>query len=139
MTDAIQHYAAAVLNRPVRSAMRHGVVAVPEHVTLDEVRHAMADHRVHAVLVQERSTGRPLGWVKAEGLLTWMNLEPAPVHAHAATTERVVTIAPDAPLGEAVAALSRHGVSRLLVCEEGDIVPHGVVTPFDIVAAKEEP
>jgi CBS domain-containing protein len=129
----------SMLDRPVSSVMRHGVVAVPEHATLDSVRRAMADHRVHAVLVEQRSTGRPLGWVKAEALLTWMNLEPAPAHAHRAITERVVTIAPGAPLREAVAVLSRHGVSHLLVCDEGDVVPHGVVTPLDVVAAKEEP
>jgi len=124
-----------VLDRPVHSVMRHGVVAVPEHATLESVRRAMADHRVHAVLVEQRSTGRPLGWVRAEALLTWMNLEPAPAHAHLAITERVVTIAPDAPLREAVATLSRHGVSHLLVCDEGDVVAHGVVTPLDVVAA----
>jgi CBS domain-containing protein len=126
----------AALDRPVSTVMRHGVVAVPEHATLDDVRRAMADHRVHAVLVQQRSTGRPLGWVKAEALLTWMNLEPAPAHAHRAITEPVVTIAPDAAVHEAVAALSRHGVSHLLVCDEGDVVAHGVVTPLDVVAAQ---
>jgi signal-transduction protein with cAMP-binding, CBS, and nucleotidyltransferase domain len=57
--------AAGVLDRPVRSVMRHGVVAVPE--------------------------------------------------------------------------LSRLGVSHLLVRDEGDVVPHGVVAPLDVVAAKEAP
>ena len=126
-----------VLDRPVHSVMRHGVVAVPEHATLESIRLAMAAHRVHAVLIEQRTTGRPLGWVKAEALLTWMNLEPAPAHAHRAITERVVAIAPDAPVREAVAALSRHGVSHLLVCDEGDVVAHGVVTPLDILAARD--
>jgi CBS domain-containing protein len=123
------------LDRPVRRVMRHGVVSVPEHALLDSVRRAMSDHQVHAVLVEERSTGRPLGWVRAESLLTWMNLESEPVHAHRAITEPVVTIAPDAPLREAVAALSRHGISHLLVASEGDRTAEGVVTALDIVAA----
>ena len=117
--------------------MRHGVVSVPEHALLDSVRHAMTDHQVHAVLVEERTTGRPLGWVRAESLLTWMNLEHEPVHAHRAITEPVVTIAPNAPLREAVAALSRHGISHLLVCAEGDRTAEGVVTALDIVAGWE--
>jgi CBS domain-containing protein len=117
--------------------MRHGVVAVSEHTLLDGVRRAMTDHRVHAVLVEERASGRPLGWVRAESLLTWMNLGPEPVHAHRAITEPVVTIAPDAPLREAVAALSRHGVSHLLVCGDGDYAAEGVLTALDIVNAWE--
>jgi CBS domain-containing protein len=134
---AITESTRAVLDRPVGSVMRHGVVAIPEHATLESIRRAMADHRVHAVLIEQRSTGRPLGWVKAEALLTWMNLDPTAAHAHRAITERVVTITPDAPLREAVAALSRHGVSRLLVCDEGDVVAHGVITPLDVVAARD--
>jgi CBS domain-containing protein len=126
-----------VLDRPVRGAMRYGVVTVPEHTLLDGVRRAMSDHQVHAVLVEQRATGRPLGWVRAESLLTWMNLEHKPVHAHRAITEPVVRIAPDAPLRDAVAALSRHGVTHLLVCREGDQAGEGVVTALDIVNAWE--
>lgn len=126
------------LERPVRQVMRHGIVSVPEHALLDSVRKAMVDHRVHAVLVEERSTGRPLGWVRAESLLTWINLEPDPVHAHRAITEAVVSVDPAAPIREAISALSRHGVSHLLVCAEGDRAAEGVVTALDIVTALEE-
>ena len=128
---------ARALARPVRGFMRHGVVAVPEHALLDSVRRAMADHHVHAVLVEERSTGRPLGWVRAESLLTWMYLEGEPVHAHRAITEPVVTIEPEAPLSAAVAALSRHGVSHVLVCGKDDQVAEGVITALDVVVAWE--
>jgi CBS domain-containing protein len=127
---------ADVLDLPVRDIMRYGVVSVPEHATLEGVFQAMADHRVHAVLVLERTTGRPLGWVKAETLLTWMNLEPATAHAHQAITEPVVTIAPDAPVRKAIEALSRAGTSHLLVCDEGACAGEGVVTPLDVVALK---
>jgi CBS domain-containing protein len=128
----------SALDRPVRDAMRHGVIAVPEHALLDSVRRAMADHQVHAVLVEERSTARPLGWVRAESLLTWMNLQPGPIHAHRAITEPVESIVPDAPLRDAVSALSKHGVTHLLVRAEGDRAGEGVVTALDIVAAWEQ-
>ena len=49
----------------------------------------------------------------------------------------VVTIAPDAPLREAVSALSRHDVTHLLVCRDGDVAAEGVVTALDILAAWE--
>jgi CBS domain-containing protein len=125
------------LDRTVRGCMRHGVVAVPEHATLDSVRRAMTDHGVHAVLVEERTTGRPLGWVRAESLLTWMNLQSEPVEAHRAITERVAMIPPDASLRDAVSALSRHGVTHLLVGGDGDHVAEGVLTALDVVNAWE--
>jgi CBS domain-containing protein len=127
-----------VFDRPVRRVMRHGVVAVPDHASLESVRRAMADHQVHAVLVENRISGEPLGWVTAAMLLTWMNLEHGPTHAHQAMTERVVTVAPDAPVRDAVAALSRPEVSHVLVRDPGDRVAIGVVTPLDIVGAKED-
>ena len=113
--------------------MRHGVVSIAEDATLAGVTLAMADHHVHALLVEESSTGRPLGWVKAETLLTWMNLGNSWVHAHEAITEPVTTIVPDATIRDAMAALSRHGTSRLLVCSEGGRAGEGVITPLDVV------
>ena len=74
---------------------------------LASVADAMGDHRVHAILVEERTTGRPLGWVKAETLLGWMNMRSPWAHAHQAITESVTTIAPTATARDAMAALSR--------------------------------
>lgn len=122
-----------VLKAPVASVMRHGVVSIAEDASLAAVTRAMAGHRIHAILVRESTTGRPLGWVKAETLLTWMNLGSSWVHAHEAITEPVTTIAPDATLRDAMAALSRHGTSRLLVCTEGGRSGEGVITPLDVV------
>jgi CBS domain-containing protein len=133
MTDLA---AASTLDGPVRQAMRHGVVAMADNADLTSVFHAMAEHGVHAVLVEERATGRPLGWVTAQALLTWMNLEPGQAHAHEAMTERVVTIAPDAPMREAIAALSRPGTTHVLVCDEGALAGEGVVTALDVVGFK---
>ena len=132
MTNTVS---SSALDRPVHQVMRHGVVAVPDHLSLTAVRRAMADHQVHAILVQEHATGRPLGWVRAEALLTWMGIESGSTHAHRAISEKVVTIAPDAPLREAITALSRHEVTHLLVCREGDVAGGGVVTALDLVAA----
>jgi hypothetical protein len=93
----------------------------------------MRDHRVHAILVEHRMTGRPLGWVKAETLLSWMNMRSPWAHAHQAITETVTTIAPTATEREATAALSRPGTSRLLVCGAGGRAGEGVLTPLYVV------
>jgi CBS domain-containing protein len=122
-----------VLDTPVAKIMRHGVVSIAEDASLASVADAMGDHRVHAILVEERTTGRPLGWVKAETLLSWMNMRSPWVHAHQAMTERVATIAPTATVRDATAALSRPGTSRLLVCRDGGRAGEGVLTPLDVV------
>jgi CBS domain-containing protein len=126
---------ATTLDRPVRAAMRHGVVSVPEHATLDSVFRAMAEHRVHAVLVSARAGGRPLGWVTAKALLTWMNLDSAAAEAHQAIEEAAVSIAPDAPMRDAIAALSRPGVTHLLVRDADADAGEGVLTALDVIAA----
>jgi CBS domain-containing protein len=123
-----------VLTTPVASIMRHGVVSIAEDATLASVAQAMADHRIHAILVEQRTTGRPLGWVKAETLLSWMNMQSPWVHAHQAISESITTISPSASVRDAMEALSRAGTSRLLVCSEGGRAGEGVLTPLDVVA-----
>jgi CBS domain-containing protein len=122
-----------LLDRKVASVMRHGVVSIAEDASLASVAKAMGDHRVHAILVEQRSTGRPLGWAKAETLLGWLNMKSPWVHAHQAITEPVATIAPTATVREAITALLRPGTSRLLVCSEGGLAGEGVLTHLDVV------
>lgn len=49
--------------------MRPGVVTVAEDASVLQARRALQAHGVHAVLVVERSHGRPLGFITARGLL----------------------------------------------------------------------
>jgi CBS domain-containing protein len=122
-----------LLDRSVASVMRHGVVSIAEDASLVSVAKAMSDHRVHAILIEQRSTGRPLGGAKAETLLSWLNMRSPWVHAHQAITERVSTIAPTATVREAISALSRPGTSRLLVCGEDACAGEGVLTHLDVI------
>jgi CBS domain-containing protein len=122
-----------LLERTVASVMRHGVVSITEDASLVSVANAMTDHRVHAILIEQRSTGRPLGWAKAETLLSWLNMRSPWVHAHQAITERVTTIEPTATVREAMTALLRPGTSRLLVCGKGACAGEGVLTHLDVV------
>jgi CBS domain-containing protein len=122
-----------VLETPVASVMRHGVVSIAEDASLASVARAMSDHHVHAILVEQRTTGRPLGWAKAETLHSWMNMRSPWVHAHQAISEPIATIAPNATVRDAMAALSRHGTSRLLISSEGGCAGEGVLTHLDVV------
>jgi CBS domain-containing protein len=122
-----------LLDRTVASVMRHGVVSIAEDASLPSVANAMRDHHVHAILVEQRSTGRPLGWAKADALLSWLNMRSPWAHAHQAMTEKVTTIAPTATVREAIEALQRPGTSRLLVRGEGASAGEGVLTHLDVI------
>jgi len=122
------------LDIQVREIMSPGVVTVPEDVALRHVFRAMARHRVHAVLIVGRGSGRPLGWVTARGLLAWVKLDTALAPACSAVTERPVTIDPSATAREAIGKLSVAGTTHLLVSRGDDVAAEGVLTELDVVS-----
>ena len=67
-----------------------------------------------------------------------MTLKRDGAYAHQAITELVVAITPDAPVRDAIEALSRAGTSDLLVRDEGSVAGEGVVTPLDVVALRSQ-
>jgi len=122
-----------VLEMEVRDLMTPGVISIAEDASLSQVRRALSAHRVHAVLVVGRQTGRPLGWVTARGLLAWLDGDPRLACARDAITERAATIQPSATGRAAVAALGHPQVSRLLVQRHAKTMPEGVVSDLDLI------
>jgi CBS domain-containing protein len=117
----------------VRDFMTPGVLTIAEDASLVHVYRAMVAHSVHAVLVVGRSEGRPLGWVTARGLLSWVGRDQALASARDAITERPVTIEPNASAREALSALSQAATTHLLVCRAEEATPEGVVSELDLV------
>jgi CBS domain-containing protein len=116
--------------------MTPGVISIAEDASLRQVYRAMVSHSVHAVLVVGRAEGKPLGWVTARGLLTWVERDETMAFARDAITERPTTIEPSATAAEALTALSQPGTSHLLVCRQPDSHPEGVLSELDIVALR---
>jgi CBS domain-containing protein len=121
------------LDRPVRSLMTPGVITVPEDSSLRQAYRAMAEHDVNSLLVVGARHGTPLGWVTARGLLAWLDHDADLNHVGKAITEQPVAIHPSATAREALAELSRAGVSQLMVTRADDRLPQGVVTPIDLI------
>ncbi len=119
---------------PVSSVMTPGVLTIVEDAPLRHVLRAMTSHHVHAILVVGRTTGRPVGWATERSLLAFIGQDDSMVVARAAVHQPPELIAPGAPLSEAVAALSRPGVSHLLVSGGPTDAPEGVVSALDLVA-----
>lgn len=122
------------LDREVREVMSPGVTSVVEDASLHQVYRALVAHHVHAILVLGLTDGRPIGWVTATGLLGWIDSDASMRPARDAVTEEPVTIEPSATAAEAVAVLSRPGISHLLVQRGPGMLPEGVVTEMDLVA-----
>jgi len=114
-----------------RDVMTEGVVSLGDDAKLADVIDAMAEHRIHAVLVVGARTGTALGWVNTRGLLGFVGADPA-TPATEAITESAKSIEPTASLRAAIYALALPGCTRLLVRGRGDEAPVGVITDYDL-------
>ena len=121
------------LAREVREIMTPGVVSIPSDASIRHAYAAITAHRVHAVLVVDRKTAAPLGWVSAAGLLRWAVDESAQHTAGQAICEPVHTISPSASVRDVVDLLSKQGVSHVLVAHYGATSGEGVVSAVDVV------
>jgi len=128
------HHARDLLDTEVRQAMTPGVITISEEASLYQAYRALVAHRVHSVLVVGHTTGKPLGWVTARGLLAWMTRDPGQARARDAITHEPATIQPSATVRVALTALSQPGISQLLVAQRPDITPEGVLSDLDVVA-----
>ena len=132
MTSELAHVG---LDRPVRDVMSAGVITIAEDASISQARHAMARHRVNAVLVLARRDSAPLGWVTSRGLLGWIERQPTLTSVGRAISEPVRTIDARAPIADAARELALGDVSHLLVCGGSGRFPEGVVSALDIVVA----
>jgi len=121
------------LDREVREVMTPGVVSIPSDASIAQVYGAIAAHEVHAILVVDRRSSVPLGWVTAGGLLHWALHATQHHTAGQAVCEPVHTVSPSATVREAAEILVRPGVSHVLVTHHGDSAPEGVVSDVDVV------
>jgi CBS domain-containing protein len=118
----------------VREVMRPGVVTVAEDASVLQARRALQAHGVHAVLVVERSHGRPLGFITARGLLAWIDRDETLAYARDAVSQAPIWVAPSASLREAVRAILEPGITHLLVRRGDGEMGEGIVSALDLLA-----
>jgi len=121
------------LDTAVRDIMRPGVIVLPDDASVVQAQRALLAHGVHAVLVIEHSRGGAVGWITSRGLLPWCDRDAALAHARDAVAEPAVFVEPSATAREALDALQREGVSRLLVARHEGALPEGVIADVDIL------
>jgi CBS domain-containing protein len=121
------------LATPVRDIMRPGVIMLPDDASVVQAQRALLTHDVHAVLVVEGGTGRPMGWVTSRGLLGWCDRDTQLTRARLAVTEPALTIEPSATARKALELLDGAGAARLLVARRAEGMPEGVVADVDLL------
>lgn len=129
---------------PVRDFATRGVVCVEPDTALSEVQRTLEHNEISAVAVV--GEGRLCGIVSTKDLLRAARADWAPCAAlslgpepprFAADVMRspVITIGETAPLKSAAAAMLKHRIHRLVVVEECDGRPLGVVSAGDAMRA----
>ena len=121
------------LREPLRTVMRPGVIVLAEDASAAQAHRALLAHAVHAVLVLERS-GRPVGWATPRGVLALIGRDTEALGAGAAVTEQAVVLEPFRTVHDALDAMQRHDVTRILVAGAAGRMPEGVVTEHDLLA-----
>lgn len=120
------------LDRPVLEVMHVGVVSVPAHLPLAAAARAMAEHRVHAVLVVD-DTGGPLGWVTSRGMLHNLPRDWGNARAGDAISETLISVAPTDHVARALEAFLASGASHILVRTPNTGRILGVVAESDLL------
>ena len=127
-------HTADYLDAEVRDVMTPGVVTISENASVRQAYRALVAHRVHSVLVIGRTTGKPLGWVTARGLLGQLTRADTMLAVRDAITHAPATIQPGATVRQALTALEQPGISQLIVAERPEVTPEGVLSDLDLIA-----
>jgi CBS domain-containing protein len=116
----------------VRDIMSTDLVTVPREQTLQETVSRMLDARVGSAVVE--SGGEPVGIVTETDVLAVGTTYERPfeeIPVNRAMSGNLVTTTPETSLEDAMETLHDHGIKKLPVLEDGDLV--GIVTLTDFV------
>ena len=123
----------------VADAMHPGIVTCDVEATVTEVAAAMADARIHCVViagVSRRHGGEHLTW----GVLSDLDLMAAlaadgEATAAALAATPTITIESGEPLSQAARIMAENQAAHLVVVEPGSDRPVGVISTLDVARA----
>jgi CBS domain-containing protein len=123
----------AISHATVGDVMSRGVVICAPDTRLPAVAATMAAHGFHAALILAPEGGRALVISDLDLIRASLGSELDQTAADLAR-EPILTIAPSAPLEDAVAVMAKQDLAHLLVAEPGAAWPVGVLSSLDVVA-----
>jgi CBS domain-containing protein len=115
----------------VSDCMHHGILSCAADAPLAEVAGIMAEHRVHAVVVNDPETGRPFGVVSDLDVTSAVASGEEPRALEMAATE-ALAISSGETLPQAAQMMSEHAVSHLVVLDSASGHPVGILSALDL-------
>lgn len=117
----------------VRDCMHHGVLSCAADDALQDVAAIMANHRVHAVVITSGNGARPIGIVSDLDVVAAAATQADGTAGQMGATESL-TVRADEPLQGAAQLMNEHGVSHLVVVDDAEGYPLGVLSSLDVAA-----
>jgi len=125
--------------RLVSDVMRDGVVGCTPETPLTEVARLMSEHRIHCVVVaglEEDGHGTRVVW----GVVSDLDLARAAATGEELTAGEVaatepVTASPTHTLSAVARMMGDHDVAHLVVIDDKDAEPIGVISTLDVARA----
>jgi CBS domain-containing protein len=120
----------------VADVMRAPLVTCRPEATLRAVAALLAEHRIHAVVVESGDENVPSAVVTDRDVVYRHSRgELDRVQAREAAGEPTVTVRPDTDLRHASKLMAQFGTSHVIVTERGGRLPVGIVSSLDIADA----
>ena len=119
----------------VRDVMTRGVVTIPVGSKLTDVVRAMCENRIHALVVADEA-GEARGVITKVDILQHFTKDLASIIVDEIMTPRLITISPEARIGEAVSLMLTRRVHQLVVTEDDPArrrQPVGMLSVSDVV------
>lgn len=123
----------------VESVMTSPAVMIGANATVTEAMHLMREKGISSVLVRPEGPNDSYGIMTKRDILSKVvarGQDPSKLAVREIMTAPVITVAPDCPLRECSALMTRSGIRRVPVAQGGEII--GIVSDTDIFQAVEE-
>ncbi|MDH5769825.1 MAG: CBS domain-containing protein [Candidatus Bathyarchaeota archaeon] len=122
----------------VKDIMTSQVISVSEEESVERTAKLMDEHDIGSIIITDEK-GRPIGIITERDIVKRVvakNLLPSKIHVKEIMSAPLITISPREKISEAARKMSRLGVRRLVVVQEGNLI--GIVTSKDIVGITPE-
>lgn len=118
----------------VKQIMHHGVIGCHASTPVSEVVRILSDTDIHALVVTGES-GEVVGLISHMDVIPLHSEDLTQHTAEDIMTKKVISVAPDSPILDAVQVMIDKRIHRLVVTEpkDGKLMPVGVLSTTDIV------
>lgn len=118
----------------VKQIMHSGVISCDADTSVADVVRVLSDTDIHALVVTGDS-GAVVGLISHMDIIPHFAADLTQITAAQIMTSKVISVAPEASVLEAIAVMVSKRIHRLVVTqlEDGELMPVGILSTTDIV------